>query len=59
MGKCNTNSEKIFDNNTQNFKAILKLPQIKISNLSTILYFHHCSEFVIRQYPNVKNANTQ
>ena len=47
-------SRKIFDNNNENIKIIGKPPQMKISDLSTILYLHHCSEVVIRQYPNVK-----
>ena len=54
MYKSNTNSEKIFDNN-ENIKTIEKLPQIKISDLSIILYLHHCSEVVIRQYSNVRS----
>ena len=62
MDKSNTNSEKIFDNNNENIKIIEKLSQIKLSDLSTIifaklspLYLHHCSEFIIRQYFNVKS----
>ena len=58
MDKSNTNSEKVFDNNNENIETIEKLPQIKISDLSTILYLHHCSEFIIRQYPNVKSCNS-
>ena len=38
MDKCNTDSEKIFDNNNENIKAIEKLLQIKISDLSTIIF---------------------
>ena len=33
---------------------ILKLPKIKISDLSTILYLHYGSEVIIQQYLNVK-----
>ena len=55
MDKSNTNSEEILDNNDENIKTIEKLPRIKISNLSIILYLHHCSEFIIRQYPNIKS----
>ena len=55
MDKSNTNSEKIFDNNNENIKTIEKLPQVKISNLSIILYLHHCSEVIICQYSNVKS----
>ena len=55
MDKCNTNSEKIFVNNNENIKTIKKLSHIKISDLSGILYLHHCSEFIIRQYPDVKS----
>ena len=38
MDKCNTDSEKIFDNNNENIKTIEKLLQIKISDLSTIIF---------------------
>ena len=38
MDKSNTNTEKIFDNNNESIETIKKLPQIKISDLSTILY---------------------
>ena len=55
MHKSNTNSEKIFDNNNENTKTIEKLPQVKISDSSIILYLHYCSEVIIRQYSNVKN----
>ena len=55
MDKSNTNSEKIFDNNNENIKTTEKLPQVKISNLSIILYLHHCSEVIICQYSNVKS----
>ena len=55
MHKSNTNLEKIFDNNNENIKTIEKLPQVKISDSSIILYLHHCSKVVIRQYSNVKN----
>ena len=54
MDKSNTISEKIFDNNNENIKTIEKLPQIKISDLSTILSLNHCSKFIICQCPNVK-----
>ena len=50
MHKHNTNSEKIFDNNNENVKTIEKLPQVKISDSSIILYLHYCSEAVICQY---------
>ena len=50
MHKHNTNSEKIFDNNNENVKTIEKLPQVKISDSSIILYLHYCSEVVICQY---------
>ena len=56
MDKSNTNSEKIFDNNNEKkIKTIERLPQVKISDLSIILYLHHCSEVIIRQYSNVKS----
>ena len=48
MHKSNTNSEKIFDNNNDNIKTIEKLPQVKISDSSIILYLHDCSEVIIR-----------
>ena len=44
MDKCNTDSEKIFDSNNENIKTIEKLVQIKISDLSTIIFaslWHH------------------
>ena len=47
-------SRQIFDNNNENIKIIGKPRQMKIPDLSTILYLHHCSEVIIRQYPNVK-----
>ena len=47
MHQSNTNSEKIFDNNNENIKTIEKLLQIKIPDLSIILYLHHYSEFII------------
>ena len=53
MHKSNTNSEKIFDNNNENIKTIEKLPQVKLSNSSIILYLHPYSEVVIRQGLNV------
>ena len=55
MHKSNTNSEKIFDKNNENIKTIKKLPQVKISHSSKILYLHYCSEVIIRQSSNVKN----
>ena len=55
MHKSNNNSEKIFDNNNENIKTIEKLSQVKLSDSSIILYLHHYSEVVIRQYSNVKN----
>ena len=54
MDKSNTNSEKIFVNNNINIKNIEKLPQVKMSDLSIILYLHPSSEFIIRQYSNEK-----
>ena len=44
MHKSNTNSEKIFDNNDGDIKTIEKLPQVKLSDSSIILYLHHYSE---------------
>ena len=55
MHNSNTNSEKIFDNNDADIKTIEKLPQVKLSDSSIILYLHHYSEVVIPQYFNVKN----
>ena len=55
MDKSNTNSDKLFDNNTENIKTIERLPQVKISDLSIVLYLHHCSEVIIRQYSNMKS----
>ena len=55
MYKSNTNSEKIFDNNNENIKTIKKLSQVKISDLSIVLYLHHCSKVIIRQYSNVES----
>ena len=55
MHESNTNSEKIFDNDNENIKTIEKLPQVKLLDSSIILYLHHYSEVVIRQYFNVKN----
>ena len=54
MHKSNTNSEKIFDNNDKDIKTIEKLPQVKLSDSSTILHLHRL-QVVIRQYSNVKN----
>ena len=58
MHKPNTDSEKIFDNNNENNKAIKKLVQIKISDspiILYILYLRYCSKVIIPQYSNVKN----
>ena len=55
MHKSNTNSEKIFDHNSENIKTIEKLPQVKLSDSSIILYLHYYSKVVIRPYSNVKN----
>ena len=55
MDKSNTNSEKVCDNNNKNIKTIERLPQVKISDLSFILYLHHCSGVITRQYSNVKS----
>ena len=55
MDKCNTKSEKIFDNNNENINTPEKLPQVKISDLTIILYLHYCYEVIIRQYSNVKS----
>ena len=55
MHKSNTKSEKIFDNNDEDIKTIEKLPQVKLPDSSIILYLHHYSEVLIRQYSNVKN----
>ena len=41
MHKSNTNSEKIFDNNDEDIKTIEKLPQVKLSDSSIILYLHN------------------
>ena len=56
MRKSNTNSEKTFNIYGDNIKTIDKPPQPppQISDSSIILYLHHCSEVIIRQYPNVK-----
>ena len=59
MDKSNTNLEKIFDSKNENIKTIEKFPQVKISDLSIILYLHHCSEVIISQYSNVKVRNVQ
>ena len=40
---------------TENIKTIERLSQVKISDLSIILYLHHCSEGIIRHYSNVKS----
>ena len=55
MDNANTNTEKISDNKNENIKTIEKPPKIKISDLYAILHLHHCSEVIIRQYPNVKS----
>ena len=55
MHKSSTNSEKIFDNNSENIRTIEKLPQVKqvkISDSFIILYLHYCSKVVIRQRKN-------
>ena len=57
MHKSNTNFEKIFDNNNENIKTIEKLPQVKISDSSIILYLQYRSKVIIRQYSIVKNQN--
>ena len=59
MHKSNTNLEKIFDNNNEDIKTIEKLPQVKLSDSSIILYLHHYSEVVIRQYSNVKKKKIE
>ena len=59
MHKSNANSEKIFDNNNENIETIEKLPQVKISDSSIILYLHYCSEVNIHQYSNVKISIVQ
>ena len=59
MHKSDAYSEKIFDNNNENIKTIEKLPQVKISGSSIILYLHYCSEVNIHQYPNVKISIVQ
>ena len=59
MHKSNTNSEKIFDKNNENIKTIEKLPQVKISDSSIILYLHYCSEVNIHQYSNLKISTVQ
>ena len=59
MHKSNTNSEKIFDNNNENIKTIEKLPQVKMSDSSIILYLHYCNEVNIHQYSNVKISIVQ
>ena len=55
MDKSNTNLEKIFDNSNENIKTMEKPPQVKISDLSIILYLHRCSIVIIRQYSNLKS----
>ena len=59
MDKSNTNLEKKFENNNENenIKTIEKLSQVKISDLSIILYLHHCSKVIICQYSNVKQGH--
>ena len=59
MHKSNTNWEKIFDNNNENIKTIEKLPQVKISDSSIILYLHYCSKVIIRRYSSVKISIAQ
>ena len=48
MDKSNTNSDKLFGNNNENIKTSERLPQVKILDLSIILYLHHCSEVVMK-----------
>ena len=55
MGKSCNNLDKSFDNNNESNKTIERLPQVKISDLSTILYLHRCSEGTICHYSNVKS----
>ena len=55
MGKSSNNLGKSFDNNNENIKTIERLPQVKISDLSIILYLHRCSEGIICHYSNVKS----
>ena len=55
MGKSSTNLDKLFENNNENIKTIERLPQVKISDLSIILYLHHCNQVIIRHYSNVKS----
>ena len=59
MGKSSTNFDKLFDNNNENIKTIERPPPVKISDLSIILYLHHCSEVIIRHYSNVKSRDVQ
>ena len=59
MHRSKTNSEKIFNKNNENIKTIEKLPQVKISDPSIILYLHYCSEVNIHQYSNVKISIVQ
>ena len=59
MGKSSTNLDKSFNNNNENIKTTERLLQVKISDLSVILYLYHCSEVIIRQYSNVKVRNIQ
>ena len=55
MGKSRTNLDKLFDNTNENIKTIERIPQVKISDLSIILYLHHCSEGIICHYSGVKS----
>ena len=55
MDKSKTSSKKIFDNNNESIKTIEKLLQFKTSYLSIILYLHHCSEVIFRQYSNANS----
>ena len=59
MHKSSTNSEKIFDNNNENVKTIEKLPQVKTSDSSIILYLNYCSEVIFRLHSNVKISIVQ
>ena len=51
----NKEQDKPFDGNNENIKTIERLPQVKLLDLSIILYLHHCSEVVICQSSNVKS----
>ena len=38
MEKSNTNSKKILDKSNENIRTNEKVPQVKISDLSTVIY---------------------